>query len=110
MRIARLLVVLTAVFVVPTLAHAGPIVAGDYVVLTDGVGNTGGGEFNMFVNGSASSFITFCLQRTQFIPFGRQAIVGSVTNYADDATGNDYLSSQTARRTSLKWDIYRIQP
>ena len=48
MRIARLLVVLTAVFVVPTLAHAGPIVAGDYVVLTDGVGNTGGGEFNMF--------------------------------------------------------------
>jgi hypothetical protein len=96
MRIARLLVLLAALFLFPTLALAGPIVAGDYVVLTDGPGNTGGGEFNMFVNGSTTSFITFCLQRTEYIAFGQKFIVGSVTNYADDAAGNDLLSSQTA--------------
>ena len=96
MRIVRLLVLGAALFVVPTLAQAGPIVAGDYVVLADGPGNTGGGEFNMFVNGSATSFITFCLQRTQYIGFNQKFIVGSVTNYADDVGGNDYISSQTA--------------
>ena len=96
MRILRLLVLVAALFVVPTLAHAGPIVAGDYVVLTDGPGNTGGGEFNMSVNGSATSFITFCLQKTQFISFNQPFLVGSVTNYADDVGGNDFISSQTA--------------
>jgi hypothetical protein len=96
MRIARLLVLLAAIFVVPALAQAGPIVAGDYVTLTDGPGNTGGGEFNMFVNGSTTSFITFCLQRTQYIGFNQKFIVGSVTNYADDASGNDPISAQTA--------------
>lgn len=96
MRITRLLVLLAALSIFPTLAQAGPIVAGDYVVLTDGPGNTGGGEFNMFVNGSATSFITFCLQRTEYISFGQKFIVGSVTNYADDASGNDLISSQTA--------------
>jgi hypothetical protein len=80
----------------PGIATAAPIVAGDRVVLTDGPGNTGGGEFNMFVNGSATSFITFCLQRTQFISFGTPFVVGSVTNYADDLPANDLISSQTA--------------
>jgi hypothetical protein len=50
----------------------------------------------MFVNGSADSFITFCLQRTEYISFGQQFLVGSVTTYADDVTGNDDISSQTA--------------
>ena len=96
MRIARLLVLLAALVVVPALAQAGPIVAGDYVTLTDGPGNTGGGEFNMFVNGSATSFITFCLQRTEYIAFNQKFIVGSVTDYADDAGGNDPISAKTA--------------
>jgi len=95
-RIVRLLTLLAALTIFPTLAQAGPIVAGDYVVLTDGPGNTGGGEFNMFVNGSATSFITFCLQRTEYIAFGQKFLVGSVTDYADDVGGNDQISSQTA--------------
>jgi hypothetical protein len=65
------------------------------VTLTDGPGTTGGGEFNMFVNGSAQSFITFCLQRTQYIGFNQPFRVGGVTNYADDAGGNDPISLQT---------------
>jgi len=91
-----LLVVLPTLMLVPVGVNAAPIVAGDLVVLTDGPGNTGGGEFNMFVNGSATSFITFCLQRTESIGFNQQFRVGSVTNYADDAGGNDPISSQTA--------------
>jgi len=97
MRTLRLLVLLPLLFLIPVVAaDAAPIVAGDIVVLTDGPGNTGGGEFNMFVNGSTTSFITFCLQRTQYIGFNQPFRVGSVTNYADDPGGHDLISSQTA--------------
>jgi len=97
MRIRRSLVLLPLLVLVPLVnAEAAPIQAGDIVTLTDGPGTTGGGEFNMFVNGSATSFITFCLQRTQYIGFNQPFRVGSVTNYADDAGGNDPISSQTA--------------
>jgi hypothetical protein len=96
MRILRVIAALPLLVLLPVAAQAAPIVAGDTVVLTDGPGNTGGGEFNMFVNGSATSFITFCLQRTEYISFNQQYRVGSVTNYADDASGNDPISSQTA--------------
>jgi hypothetical protein len=96
MRICRVLVLLPLLFLAPATTYAGPIVANDIFVLTDGPGNTGGGEFNVFVNGSATSFITFCLQRTQFISFNTPYRVGSVTGYADDAAGNDPIESQTA--------------
>lgn len=96
MRLTRLLVLLCSCFALPGVAAAAPIAAGDTVVLTDGPGNTGGGEFNMFVNGSATSFITFCLQRTEYIAFGTPFVVGSVTTYADDVPANDPISSQTA--------------
>jgi hypothetical protein len=92
----RLLVLLPFLFLAPVVAaEAAPIAVGDTVTLTDGPGTTGGGEFNMFVNGSAQSFITFCLQRTQYIGFNQQFRVGGVTNYADDAGGNDPISLQT---------------
>jgi hypothetical protein len=95
MRICRVLVLLPLLFFTPATTYAGPIKAGDTVILTDGPGNTGGGEFFMSVNGAAS-FVTFCLQRTQFITFNTPFKVGSVSGYADDAGGNDPLSSQTA--------------
>jgi hypothetical protein len=92
----RLLVLLPLLFLAPVVAaDAAPIAVGDIVTLTDGPGTTGGGEFNMFVNGSSQSFITFCLQRTQYIGFNQQFKVGGVTNYADDPGGNDPISLQT---------------
>jgi hypothetical protein len=92
----RLLVLLPLLFLAPVVtAEAAPLAVGDIVTITDGPGTTGGGEFNMFVNGSAQSFITFCLQRTQYIGFNQQFKVGGVTTYADDAAGNDYISLQT---------------
>ncbi|HET9361134.1 MAG TPA: hypothetical protein VFO58_15395 [Vicinamibacterales bacterium] len=96
MRIRRALVLLPLLLVASATTYAGPIVAGDTVVLTDGPGTTGGGEFNLFVNGSTTSFVTFCLQRTEFISYNTPFRVGSVTNYADDAAGNDPIESQTA--------------
>ena len=47
-----------------------PALQATYVQLTDGPGNTGGGEFNAFLNGSSSSFITFFLEKTEYIGFG----------------------------------------
>jgi hypothetical protein len=92
----RLLVLLPWLFLTPVVtAEAAPIAVGDIVTLTDGVGTTGGGEFNMFVNGSTQSFITFCLQRTQYIGFNQPFRVGGVTAYADDVSGNDPISLQT---------------
>ena len=96
MRLARLLVLGAAVLAASAVAHAAPIAAGDYATFTNGPGTTGGGEFNMFVNGGPTSFITFCLQHREPIAFNQRFIVGSVTNYADDVGGNDPISSQTA--------------
>jgi hypothetical protein len=96
--------VLAMALCVKSTAFAGPIiVAGDSVKLSDGPGTTNGGEFIVLVNNSWS-FITFCLQRTQFINFTNVYHVDAVSTYAStdpaanggDAFGRDYLSQQTA--------------
>ena len=91
------------VLAVAAAAHAGPLQAGDTVRLADGPGTTGGGEFIMTVN-DEWSFITFCLQRTEYIDFSHTFVVGGVNEYAmtdpvangGNAQGRDYISSQTA--------------
>ena len=98
-----------SVFACALLAFASPamalptIKAGDVIRMADGPGNTGGGEFIMTVN-NTWSFITFCLQRTQYIDFSNAFVVDAVSTYAyadpasngGDAQGRDYLSPQTA--------------
>jgi hypothetical protein len=85
-------------------AAAGPIVvAGDQVVFADGPGTTGGGEFTVTVNGTWS-FVTFCLQRTEYIDFSHAFTVDGVNPYAltdpvvngGDGFGRDPISEQTA--------------
>ena len=83
--------------------QALPLNAGDVVRLADGPGTTGGGEFLMTVN-SVWSFVTFCLQRTEYIDFTHQFKVDSVSTYTltdpiangGNALGQDFISSQTA--------------
>src|SRR5262245_19807574 len=78
-------------------SEAGPIAADDKVVLADSYGTTGGGEFLMTVNGDPlSSFVTFCLQRTEFISLGPQYVVNAVSTFADDLPTPDPLDSRTA--------------
>jgi hypothetical protein len=85
-------------------AQAGPVVmAGDSVKFADGPGTTGGGEFTLTVNDSWA-FITFCLQRTEFVDFASTFHVDSVNPYTltdpaangGDGLGRDYISEQTA--------------
>src|SRR6185295_3830898 len=85
-------------------ASAGPVVvAGDHIVFADGPGTTGGGEFVVTVNGTWS-FVTFCLQRTEYIDFSHAFTVDSVNPYTltdpaangGDASGRDSISEQTA--------------
>jgi hypothetical protein len=85
-------------------AVAGPIVvAGDQVTFADGPGTTGGGEFTVTVNG-VWSFVTFCLQRTEYIDFSNTFTVDSVNPYTltdpvangGDALGRDYIDQRTA--------------
>lgn len=85
-------------------AQAGPVVlAGDAVKFADGPGTTGGGEFTLTVNDSWS-FITFCLQRTEYVDFSSTFHVDSVNPYTltdpaangGDVLGRDYISEQTA--------------
>lgn len=85
-------------------AAAGPfVVAGDQIVFADGPGTTGGGEFIVTVNGT-TSFVTFCLQRTEYIDFSHTFTVDSVNPYTltdpvangGDGSGRDPISEQTA--------------
>jgi hypothetical protein len=85
--------------------QATPIAAGDYVTMSDLAGNTGGGEFLMTSASNAwQAFITFCIQRTQYIDFSNTFRIDAVTTAAatelpatgGDGTGRDPLSSQTA--------------
>jgi hypothetical protein len=85
-------------------AQAGPVVvAGDSVKFADGPGTTGGGEFTVTVNNSWA-FITFCLQRTEYVDFANTFHVDSVNPYTltdpaangGDAMGRDHISAQTA--------------
>ena len=96
-----------------TSAVARPVQAGDFIQFFDSpVGTTNGGEFIVRAhvanpNGAIDEFITFCLQRTEFIAFastGAVFYVQSITNFAtsDDAAhggdilGRDFLDPRSA--------------
>ncbi len=85
-------------------ALASPVVvAGDTVKFADGPGTTGGGEFVVTIN-NVWSYITFCLQRTEYIDYSNTFTVDSVNPYTvtdpavngGDGSGRDYISEQTA--------------
>ena len=69
----------------------------------NGPGTTGGGEFTIVVD-ETRRFVTFCLQKTEYIDFFNAFNVDNISTYAvsdpasngGDADGKDYLSEQTA--------------
>ena len=79
MRTVRWLVVLVLFGLLPMAAGADPIVAGDVVRFSDLAGNTGGGEFKLSdVNNPSDWIITFCLQKTEYMNFTSDFVVGSI--------------------------------
>ena len=99
---------------VPAVSVAAPpVVAGDFVKLYDGPGNTGGGEFWVDVVGKGASgtidgtnydFITFCLERNEYFnSYGQSLKVSAVNTGAvnggyggQTSTNFDPLSNATA--------------
>jgi hypothetical protein len=104
MRNLCVVALLASVLSVPAMAGADVINAGDIVRFSDLAGNTGGGEFKLTdTSNSADWIITFCLQKTEYMNFTSDFIVGSVNNYAltdpndkGGVNGKDPISSQTA--------------
>lgn len=103
MRTLNTLLTVAICLSVGAVAEAGPVMPGDRVTFADAPGTTGGGEFLVTVN-DLDSFITFCLQRTEYIDFSNEFIVAGVNTYAEtdpsaqggNSQGRDPLSSQTA--------------
>jgi hypothetical protein len=85
-------------------ANADAITVGDTLTFADGPGTTGGGEFLVTING-VEQFITFCLQRTEYMNFSTTFTIQGVNTYTltdtvanggDPLTGQDHLSPHTA--------------
>src|SRR5262245_51781332 len=105
MRIVRLVWFLPVFALLPVPASADAVVAGDLVKFSDYPGKTGGGEFKLTVNGDpANWFITFCLQKTEYMNYTSDFVVGSITDHTltdpaangGNAAGEDRISSETA--------------
>ena len=104
-RPAVLLSLLITLFAGAPIADAAPLMVGDDIHVLDGPGTTGGGEFTIVVD-PTTSFVSFCLQRTEYINFVSAFNVDAISLFAvsDPASngGNpldfdrDYLSAQTA--------------
>jgi hypothetical protein len=87
------------------MADAAPLTAGNEIHVLDGPGNTGGGEFTIVVD-STTSFVSFCLQMTEYINFTSAFKVDAISTFAvSDPVLNggdpldlyrDPLSDQTA--------------
>ena len=95
-------VIMGALCAVPVV-EADPIGVGDVIRFQAGPGTTGGGEFLVTWNDS-ESFITFCLQRTEYLDYSTHFVVRGVSPFASsddtahggDGSGHDALSPQTA--------------
>lgn len=98
-RFALATVVVLTILGLARPAAADSIKVGDWVTIVGSNGTLGGGAFSLDnrANGPGIDFLTFCLQRTQFISLAPTEFrVGSITNYADDLAGNDPISQETA--------------
>lgn len=99
-----------AVVLTASAAQASPILPGQFLKFADAPGTTGGGEFKVTqVNSNGSpvlgawEFLTFCIQRTQYMDFSSVFAVQSVSTSAitDSAAnggvnGADPLDPRTA--------------
>jgi hypothetical protein len=87
-------------FAIPAAARADIVEAGDYVKFSDRPGSPGG-EFRLTVydkpGGSpVDSFITFCMQMTEYMDFTSAFVVKDVTMQTDDLPSGDPLDERTA--------------
>ena len=99
--------VLAVALLVGTQWAAAEVVAGTHVKFTNGVGNDPGGAFNgLVVSGGSgalnNSFESFCLEYKEFLSFGVEYEVRSVTNHTVNAPGT-YATTQDPISASTAW-------
>ena len=77
---------------------ADSIAVGDSIHVLGTDGTIYGGAFSVdnISNGPGVDFTTFCLQLEQDIDYTNLFVVGSITDYADDEDGPDYIAPETA--------------
>lgn len=85
-------VVLTLAAITGSQAAFAEVVAGTFIKLSNGVGNSPGGAFNGSVVSGASgswnnSFQSFCLEYKETISFGTTYLVKSVTDHTTNKLG-----------------------
>ena len=78
-------------------SYADTISVGDFVRFVGSAGTLGGGAFliDNTANGPGVDFLTFCVQMSQHVDYSNVFRVGSITGYADDASGPDPLAPET---------------
>jgi hypothetical protein len=91
-------IVFIALLLAGRTSYADPISVGDIIHLTGSSGTLGGGAFwiDNAANGPGVDFFTFCVQLSQHVDYTNPFRVGSITTYADDAAGHDYIAPETA--------------
>jgi len=100
-KLAALTVFLPSLLLIPSVAQADIIDAGDYVRFSDRPGSPGG-EFLLTVLDDGSNgpqidqFVTFCLQMTEYMNFTDRFRVGAVSEATDDLPSSDPLDQRTA--------------
>ena len=79
-------------------AYADPVAAGDVLHVLGSNSNIWGGAFDVdnTSNGLGVDFQSFCLQISQDIDYDHLFVVGSITDSADDDSGLDPISAETA--------------
>jgi len=89
-----------AVLLVAQPLFADSISVGDSIHVLGTDGTIYGGAFSVdnIDNGNdpGEDFTTFCLQLEQDIDYTNLFVVGSITDYADDEDGPDYIAPETA--------------
>jgi PEP-CTERM motif len=100
MRRFEVLIFSLSVLLIPAGARADTIAAGDYVRFSDRPGSPGG-EFLLSVYDTPSGpkidqFITFCVQKSEYMDFSNVFKVGSVSTQTDDLPSGDPLDQRTA--------------
>jgi len=92
--------VAASVFLVPAVAGADAVAVGQNIILRDGPGGNGGGEFYADIPPLDTTtpydwdFITFCLQRNEYFTPGAQLWIGGID--VKTVAGDDPLDPATA--------------
>lgn len=92
---------LATAMVVGAQFASAQVAAGDVIQLSKANNNDiSGGAFNASVvsgPNSGASFVTFCLEKTEYVTMNTNAFVGGVTDHTVSASGSpDFLSAETA--------------